>query len=80
VVPGGSKRNLAYLEDKIEYHNIRDLDKLVLCDAQTSGGLLVAINKDHAKAYLEAINEVCYGYACIIGEVIERKKYGVEVY
>lgn len=80
VVPGGSKRNLEYLEDKVDYHNVSSLEKLVLCDAQTSGGLLVAMHKEDAQAYIEAVESVTYGYACVIGEVVERKKCGVEVY
>jgi len=73
VVPGGSKRNMKYLEDKISYDiNISDTTKQILCDAQTSGGLLIAINKDDAKEYLKEIEDTTFGYARIIGEIIPR--------
>jgi len=73
VVPGGSKRNKIYLEDKVLYgENITELRKLMLCDAQTSGGLLIAIDKKDAKEYLSRINEISFGYADIIGEIIPR--------
>ena len=80
VVPGGSKRNKAYLSDKVKYGNISELEQLVLCDAQTSGGLLVSMNKEDAKVYVDSIGEDTYGYATIIGEVISRVDHGVVVY
>ncbi|MCK5907781.1 MAG: selenide, water dikinase SelD, partial [Flavobacteriales bacterium] len=46
-VPGGTKRNWESYSDKVnlpEDTNIRD----ILCDAQTSGGLLIAVDKDKA--------------------------------
>ena len=78
VVPGGSKRNKAYLEDKVTYaSNITDIQKQILCDAQTSGGLLVAIHPDDAEEYLKRIEEFCFGYASIIGEIIPREKTAI---
>jgi len=75
VVPGGSKRNIKYLEDKVSYDNaISQTTKQILCDAQTSGGLLIAIDKKHANEYLKEIEELSFGYATIIGEVIPRIK------
>jgi selenide,water dikinase len=73
VVPGGSKRNMKYLEDKISYStNISETTKQILCDAQTSGGLLIAIDKNDASEYLKEIEELSFGYASIIGEIIPR--------
>lgn len=46
--------------------------KLVLCDAQTSGGLLISMNKDDAKEYIKEIEDLSLGYASIIGEVIPK--------
>jgi len=75
VVPGGSKRNMAYLEDKVSYDNsISHTTKQILCDAQTSGGLLIAIDKKDAVEYLKEIEELSFGYASIIGEIVPRGK------
>ena len=80
VVPGGSKKNKIYLEDKVSYNeNIDDIRKLMLCDAQTSGGLLIAINKDDAKEYLKRIEEFTFGYAKIIGEIVPRTHTAINV-
>jgi selenide,water dikinase len=42
VVPGGTKRNLAYVRPHTDFGDLPEPERLVLADAQTSGGLLVA--------------------------------------
>ena len=80
VVPGGSKRNMKYLEDKVSYDkNISNTLKQILCDAQTSGGLLIAIDKKDAKEYLKEIQECTFGYASIVGEIIPRREKPIVV-
>ncbi len=74
VIPGGTKRNLKYLENKIEFSSsINEVYKILLCDAQTSGGLLIAMNEDDAKEYIKEINELSFGYANIIANVVPKK-------
>ena len=73
VIPGGTKKNMKFCEDKVTY--LKDLPehcKAILCDAQTSGGLLIAMNKDDAKEYIKEVEELSFGYAKIIGEVIPK--------
>ena len=44
VVPGGSRRNLASVEPCMDWSEaLTEIDRLVLADAQTSGGLLIAV-------------------------------------
>lgn len=44
VVPGGSKNNLEYFSKHVVWADkIGDIQKLILCDAQTSGGLLFSV-------------------------------------
>jgi len=46
-VPGGTRRNLEYLKDKILWDSsLTEGDKLLLADAQTSGGLLFSMPAD----------------------------------
>jgi hypothetical protein len=40
---GGSRRNHAAYKDQVDWGGSSELDQMILCDAQTSGGLLVAI-------------------------------------
>ena len=42
VVPGGTKRNLAYVRGHTDFGDLPDPERLILADAQTSGGLLIA--------------------------------------
>ena len=73
VIPGGTKRNIKYVEDKITYmSNLSNHCKALLCDAQTSGGLLIAMKEDDAIEYIKEIEEFSFGYASIIGLVIPR--------
>jgi len=60
---GGSKRNLESVGDFVE---ARDVDIRVLADAQTSGGLLVALDPSDVDGYLAAVPG-----AVTIGEVSE---------
>jgi selenide, water dikinase len=42
VVPGGTKRNLAYVRAHTSFGDLSEPERLILADAQTSGGLLIA--------------------------------------
>jgi selenide,water dikinase len=42
VVPGGSKRNLAYVSPHVGWGGLTSPERAILADAQTSGGLLIA--------------------------------------
>jgi selenide,water dikinase len=42
VVPSGTKRNHAYLQPFVDWGELTEPEQLVLADAQTSGGLLIA--------------------------------------
>jgi selenide, water dikinase len=42
VVPGGTRKNLAYLDDAVDWGPLPEPERIVLADAQTSGGLLIA--------------------------------------
>jgi len=48
-VPGGSHRNKASLDRDVSYDDaVEEVDRVVLCDAQTSGGLLFAVEESKA--------------------------------
>ena len=42
VVPGGTKRNLAYVRAHTDFGDLPEPERMILADAQTSGGLLIA--------------------------------------
>jgi selenide,water dikinase len=73
VVPGGSKSNHKWLADDVIYYNILPEEQLVLCDAITSGGLLVAISEEEASEYVDNLHSNGLVQAAIIGRVTEKK-------
>jgi selenide,water dikinase len=57
---GGSRRNHAAYAEQVEWGEISELDQLMLCDAQTSGGLLVAIPKENGSRFEAALASAPY--------------------
>lgn len=58
VAPGGTHRNLQSLEGDVAWDGaITDVEKILLADAQTSGGLLISVHPDKTAALLAALNE-----------------------
>jgi selenide,water dikinase len=55
LFPDGSRRNYQAFRDQVDWGGIAELDQLMLCDAQTSGGLLVAIPAGNASAFESAL-------------------------
>lgn len=80
VFPGGTKKNMDYLRDKTTVMCATDDCYLLYCDAQTSGGLLVSMDENDAKEYIKIIEELTFGYASIIGEVIPRGTSPIMIY
>ncbi len=51
VVPGGTQRNLAAVGGLVDFGDIDSTRQLLLADAQTSGGLLIALPDDRVAAF-----------------------------
>jgi selenide,water dikinase len=51
LFPSGSRRNYDAFRDQVDWGDCPDLDQMMLCDAQTSGGLLVAVPPENATAF-----------------------------
>ena len=58
TVSAGSHGNKAFLEDKVDYDaNVSEAMKIALCDAQTSGGLLIAVPPANAEKFIEEMQK-----------------------
>ncbi len=80
IIPGGSKSNYEWLKDDVEFaSSITESSQYILCDAITSGGLLVSLPKEEAKAYVQKLHEQNITTAQIIGEVNEFNKKSLYV-
>lgn len=75
-VPGGSHRNFDSYGHRAA--PLQDMQKLVLCDPQTSGGLLVAVAPEGEAEFLAVANELGLSLSPI-GELTERQQYAVQV-
>jgi cysteine desulfurase len=59
VIPGGTRDNLAFVEPYVHWGDgISEHHKLVLADAQTSGGLLVAVAPEKVPTFKEALRKM----------------------
>jgi selenium donor protein len=70
AIPGGTRDNLSHTEGSTEYgEGVSGTMKLVLNDAQTSGGLLISVEKGGAESLGARLDAAGVRYA-VIGEVV----------
>jgi selenide,water dikinase len=75
--PGGSADNRMYFGDRVTFaRSIDEYNQMLLFDAQTSGGLLLALTRQNVRPFLDRANEEGVD-AWPIGEVEEGE--GIEV-
>jgi selenide,water dikinase len=73
-VPGGTKENLSAAQKMVEWNDTPEALRLILADAQTSGGLLLCVpprRLEEALALLKKLRTPC---AAVIGEIVASKK------
>jgi selenide,water dikinase len=76
-VPGGTHRNFDSYGDKVAL--LTDEQKFLLCDPQTSGGLLVAVTPEGEAEFLAVAAEL--GLDLVpVGTLVERQSHAVEVF
>jgi selenide,water dikinase len=79
VVPGGTERNLEAAE-KVEWGaDLGTADRYLCVDAQTSGGLLLAVPAENEAALLAALREEHTPAAAVIGRVVAGKPGHIRV-
>jgi len=72
ITPAGTRRNLEHLNQFVAWpQDVSKADKLILCDAQTSGGLLISLPKDKSENLLDMLNSRGNLKASIIAEIVE---------
>ena len=80
MAPGGTHRNLDSVGQYVQWHEaISESDKLLLCDAQTSGGLLISVPRERTDLLLEGLEANGVNGAEVIGEVLADGKNGTLV-
>lgn len=80
MIPGGSKANHRWLKDAVEYgQHLDEIDQWLLCDAVTSGGLLVAVSEAEANEALKQLREKGVHDAAVIGKCVAEHPGLIEV-
>ena len=76
LIPGGSERNYRSVQTSVRWApELAEVDRLILSDAQTSGGLLIAVDPERSDRLLGAL--LARGVAAaVIGEVTEEDPLG----
>ena len=70
IAPGGTHANLRFLLDWVTFaEDLSKEEQLILCDAQTSGGLLAALAADDAGFLLNELRSRGVPEAAIIGRI-----------
>ena len=79
-VPGGTRRNRTFIETSTRWHeNLNDTDKILLCDAQTSGGLLLSVAAEESESLVSELKSAGYPAAADIGELVAGTAGAIEV-
>jgi len=80
VVPGGTKRNAEALGDAVRWHpSLSSVDRILMCDAQTSGGLLIAVAQDRLELLVAALQRRGVGHSAVVGEVLDGRAGTIDV-
>ena len=70
IVPGGTHANRRFLTESVAFEpGVGEVSQLLLCDAQTSGGLLLAVSPGRAQALVSALTSRGTPCARIIGQL-----------
>jgi selenide,water dikinase len=73
IVPAGTRANRRFVEPFVHWHDdVPEPLRMLLCDAQTSGGLLISVPKEKLNALMDALKERGVRWASVIGEVVDK--------
>ena len=70
TVPGGTFRNMSGVEDTVEWAEaLTEEQRLLMCDAQTSGGLLIAVPKAKLQELIGELEASDVETKAVVGEI-----------
>ncbi len=80
IIPGGSRNNLEHVQNDVDFaSHISSTERLILADAQTSGGLLFAVAENESKAFLDELTAACSFGAWQIGKIKDPDKFLISI-
>ncbi len=79
-VPGGSRNNRDFVEPHVEWDNaVSEVWRVLLCDAQTSGGLLASIPARQGDEAVRALHGAGVASAAVVGRFTTKGEGRIEV-
>lgn len=80
IVPEGVHSNVEFVQEKLEWNPDLPEDAIyLLCDPQTSGGLLISVPKTKTDELMKTLTDANVGTVALIGEIIEDKENRIYV-
>lgn len=77
IAPGGTHRNLKSMDSVVKWHqDIGEQARLLLCDAQTSGGLLISVSAAKLERLMAELRAAGVGTIAVIGQVLPQDALG----
>ncbi len=78
-IPGGSRDNLEFAASFTEWNGVTPVQKVLLTDAQTSGGLLLSVPRRNLEKVLKLLKLQHALSAAVIGNIVASKKPRIRV-
>jgi selenide,water dikinase len=73
IAPGGTHRNLDSVAESIQWHpGLTENQKIMLCDAQTSGGLLISVTQARLPELLSRLEAEGVATRAVVGSITQR--------
>jgi len=78
-IPGGSRQNLEAASAFTRFNGVDSAYRILVADAQTSGGLLVCVPPRHLDAVLKLLKRHRTPCAAVVGHIVRSSKPRIEV-
>jgi len=75
-VPEGSRQNLNATTILVDWANTDEARRILLTDAQTSGGLLLCVAEADLENVLRVLRKAGTASAAVIGKIVPRRRRG----
>ena len=80
IIPSGTKNNLKFYKPNVLFDNtLKEYQKLMLADAQTSGGLLISTSEKNSGILIDHLNSNSIYESRVIGKFIDKKEANIIV-
>ena len=75
-IPGGSRENLVGTTVAVDWAGTEETRRILLTDAQTSGGLLLCVAEAKLESVLSILRKARIPSAAVIGKIVPRRRRG----